>query len=319
MTRDIDVSLLRSFLAVVDTGGVTAAAKLLGRTQAAVSQQIKRLEDVLETPLFDRQHKRVSLASGGELLLAQARRIVAMNDEVYGMMTTPSFNGEVRLGIPCDIVPTYAPPILRRFAQAWPKVRVQLISANTVALLGMLEDGDLDVTLTTEIEGGKMAGETLRRDKLVWCAATDGDVHLSETLPLAIGSVDCSFRPAVLTALREAGRDWRFVFEVNNQEAQTATVAAGLAICALLQDSVPAELRILGASSGLPALPSCGINLYLPKGQPSELGAELARQIRLEFEMRFGTPAVRPGAAGSRTGTQAKGDLVRDPSTKVAA
>lgn len=289
MPRDIDVSLLRSFLAVVDTGSVTAAAKLLGRTQAAVSQQIKRLEDVLETPLFDRQHKRVTLASGGEILLNQARTIVAMNDEVYGMMTTPSFNGEVRLGIPCDIVPTYAPPILRRFSQAWPKVRVQLISKNTVELLGMLDDGKLDVTLTTESDAAGNEGETLRQDKLVWCAAADAEPHLIDPLPLAIGSPTCRFRPAVLDTLRNAGRNWRFVFEVNNQEAQNATVAAGLALSAQLKDSVPPELRILGASSGLPTLPSFGINLHMPKGKPSELGAELARQIRLEFEMRFGS------------------------------
>lgn len=293
MSRDIDVSLLRAFLAVVDTGSVTGAAKLLNRTQAAVSQQIKRLEDTLQTVLFVRQGRRVVLASGGEILLGDARRMVALNDGIYGMMTTPSYNGEVRLGIPMDVVPTYAPPILRRFAQAWPQVRVQLISRNTVDLLKMLEDGGLDVALTTEFNMQREGGEILRLDQLVWVSAPDSDVAKLNPLPLSIGSPDCRFRPVVLDALRRAGREWRFVFEVHNQEALNATVAAGLAVNALLKDSVPADLKILGPSSGLPALPDCGINLYVPADGGSRLARELAAQIRAEFELRFG-PSVAP-------------------------
>lgn len=294
MSRDIDVSLLRAFLAVVDTGSVTSAAKLLNRTQAAVSQQIKRLEDTLETILFVRQGRRVVLASGGEMLLGQARRMVALNDGIYGMMTTPSYNGEVRLGLPMDIVPTYAPPILRRFAQAWPQVRVQLLSLNTVDLLKMLGDGELDVALTTEFSMERRGGETLRRDQLVWVSAPDSDAAELDPLPLSIGSPDCRFRPVVLEALRRAGREWRFVFEVHNQEALNATVAAGLAVNALLKDSVPSDLRILGPGAGLPELPECGIHLYLPADGGSQLAQALADQIRAEFELRFG-PMMGPG------------------------
>lgn len=288
MARDIDISLIRSFLAVVDTGSVTTAARVVGRTQAAVSQQLKRLEDLLETDLFLREHKRISLAPAGELLLEPARRMIAMNDEMYGMMTTPSYNGEVRLGIPMDVVPTYAPSILRRFAQTWPQVRVQLVSENTADLLEMLDSGSLDVTLTTERALSGPHGETLRRDLLVWTGAPDSDAHLRDPLPLSIGQMECRFRPAVLERLREDSRPWRLVFEVGAQEAQNAVVAAGLAVSASMKDSVPPELRILGESSGLPALPEFEINLYLPKSGATELGAELARVIRLEFEMRFG-------------------------------
>lgn len=288
MPRDLDVTLLRAFLAVVDTGSVTGAAKLLNRTQAAVSQQIKRLEDTLETELFSRAGRSVSLSVGGEILLAHARRMVALNDEIYGMMTTPSFNGTVRLGIPMDVVPTYAPPILKRFANAWPQVRVELTSRNSVDLLKMLDDGELDVTLTTEFTVLQPGGEVLREDQLVWVSAPDADLAHLDPLPLSIGSPDCRFRPVVLDTLRQAGRNWRFVFEVHNQEALNAVVAAGLAVNALLKDSVPAELRILGPESGLPMLPNCGINLYLPADGGTDLAKALADQIRSEFAYRFG-------------------------------
>lgn len=305
MSRDIDISLLRAFLAVVDTGSVTAAARLLNRTQAAVSQQLKRLEEALDQELFQREHRRVALAPAGEILLAQARRLVMLNDEVYGMMTTPSYNGEVRLGIPSDIVPTYGPPILKRFSQAWPKVRLQLVSRNTADLIALLDDGELDVTLTTEIAVDRPGGEVLRLDKLAWVGAADSDAHRIDPLPLSIGSRNCRFRPSILEALRSAGRTWRFVFEVENQEAQNAAVAAGLAVSAQLQDLVPADLRVLGPDSQLPTLPVFGINLYLPRAGDSELGEALADEIRNEFAIRFGPPPVMANSNANRRGRSA--------------
>ena len=115
MRRDIDIGLLRAFVAVVETGSVTGAATLLSLTQAAVSQQIKRLEELFGTPLFERHHQRLSLKPAGERLMAHAQRLIALNDEVWGTMTAPAYEGEVRLGVPHDIVGPYLPPILKRF------------------------------------------------------------------------------------------------------------------------------------------------------------------------------------------------------------
>jgi DNA-binding transcriptional LysR family regulator len=124
MRRDIDIALLRAFVAVVETGSVTGAANLLNLTQAAVSQQVKRLEEVFGTELFERHHKRLVLKPNGERLMAHAQRMIALNDEVWGAMSAPAYEGEVRLGVPHDIVGTYLPPILRRFDKAWPRARV---------------------------------------------------------------------------------------------------------------------------------------------------------------------------------------------------
>ena len=176
MPRDIDISLLRAFIAVVDTGSVTGAARLLNRTQAAVSQQIKRLEDLFDVELFAREHKRITLASDGERLLAQAQKLVALNDETWGIMTTPSFCGEVRLGVPMDIVAHYTPPILRRFNNAWPHVSVSLQPGNSKELLEDLDNGKIDLTLTTDLEPQRQC-ETLRRDRLVWVGGSDSNAH----------------------------------------------------------------------------------------------------------------------------------------------
>ena len=287
MPRDIDISLLRAFIAVVDTGSVTGAARLLNRTQAAVSQQIKRLEELFGTELFAREHKRITLALDGERLLAQAQKIVALNDETWGLMTTPSFRGEVRLGVPMDIVAHYTPPILRRFNNAWPHVRVSLQAGNSQELLEELDTGEIDLTLTTDLKPQREC-ETLRRDKLVWVGVDNSFAHQQRPLPISLGGRSCRFRPAVVTALSDSGIDWRVVLEVTNQEAVSATVAAGLAVSAMLRDNVPNHLTILNADCGLPPLPEFEINLYLPKSGTSELGRELAHHIRAEFAARFG-------------------------------
>ncbi len=285
MPRDLDLSLLRAFATVVETGSVTMAAKLLNRTQAAVSLQIRRLEDSLSQPLFERQHKKLILAPAGELLLGQAQRLLALNDEIFDRMTTPAFDGEVRLGIPVDVITTYVPPILRRFNTAWPHVRVSLIAKNSFDLLEDLAAGAVDLTITTDLDSAGRC-EVLRTDKLVWVGVPGGAAHRRTPLPIAIGGKTCRFRPVTIEAMRRTGRDWRVVLQVANQDAVNATVAAGLAVGALLRCTVPSGLEVLSAEAGLPELPAFMINLHMPKTGGSDIAKELARHIRAEFAAR---------------------------------
>ena len=287
MRRDLDIALLRAFVAIVDTGSVTGAARLLNRTQAAVSLQLKRLEDQLGQSLFERVHKRLILAPAGEQLLGNAQRLIAMNDDIWGQMTTPSFQGEVRLGVPVDLISTYIPQILRRFRSAWPRVHVSLVCRNSQELLEDMDAGVVDVTLTTDrtCEG---QCETLRWDKLVWVGAPDGDAHTRMPLPIAIGTKTCRFRPVGLQALRDARRGWQVILEVPNQDAVFATIASGSCVGIMLRDCIPDGLKILGGDSGLPELPDFAINLWLPKAGASEIAEELARHVRAEFASRYG-------------------------------
>ena len=109
MRKDLDVALVRAFLAVVDSGGVTAAAAVLNLSQAAASQQIKRLEELLDCRLFERAGRRLVLAPAGERLEAQARRLMAQNDELLASMRARQFEGEVRFGVPYDIIASFSP------------------------------------------------------------------------------------------------------------------------------------------------------------------------------------------------------------------
>jgi DNA-binding transcriptional LysR family regulator len=288
MRRDIDVALLRGFVAVVECGSVTAAASLLNLTQAAVSQQIKRLEELFGTELFERHHKRLALKASGERLIAYARRLIALNDEVWGTMRAPAYVGAVRLGVPTDIVGAFIPPILKRFDQAWPRVRVALKCSTTPQLLEALGHGDVDLTLTTERQR-RVNGETLLEDDLVWAGAVNGGAHRRDPLPVSLGRETCEFRPAVLEALADAGRDWRPVSEAGI-DALKASLDADIAVGPFLSRTIPAYLQAIEDPS-MPPLPRFLINLYLPTARRTDIADELARHIRQEFATRFRRPS----------------------------
>jgi DNA-binding transcriptional LysR family regulator len=279
MPHNLDVGLLRAFVAVVDSGGMTAAGGVLNLTQAAVSQQIKRLEEMLGEELITRDRRGMKLTSAGERLFGRAKRLLALNDEIWAEMTTPVYEGEVRLGIPSDIITTYLPTFLKGFARSYPKVQVCLRSGSSAKLRSELAAGKVDIVLATEL-ACDADGENLIMDRLVWVGAPGGEAAHQRPLPVSIGCSDCAFRAPVRDALQQAGIEWRSVSEVTNTTAQVATVAADIAVMAWMASTVPEGLEVLGRASGLPPLPPFTVNLYLPKNGGSAIVQELARHVR---------------------------------------
>jgi len=284
--RNIDVALARAFVATAETGGMTAAARLLNLTQGAVSQQIKRLEELLQKDLFDREHRQLSLTAEGERLLLHARRLIALNDEIWGLMSAPDFEGTVRLGVPRDIVRPFMPPILRSFNDAWPRVRLDLHCKSSPKLLERLAAGEIDMALTTEMDTPAGA-ERLLTDELVWVGCASGRAVHEKPLPVGVTDGTCTFRAAMVSALERDGRDWRVVGPVGTQDALLATLEADLAVASLLKSSVPSHIHILGEESGLPRLTPFHINLHVRTSQSSEIVRELANHIRDQFARRF--------------------------------
>ena len=275
------IDLLRTYLAVVDRGGVTQAAAALHMSQAAASQQIKRLEELLDCRLFERAGRRLVLAPAGERLEAQARRLVAESEELLASMRAAECEGEVRLGVPYDIIGSFVPPILRVYAKAQPRVRVTLVCEDSKVVRRQLNSGDVDLALTTETDCGRH-GETLRTDRLVWVGAPGGEAHLKNPLPVSLGAPTCLFRPVAIEALGRTRRDWRAVCEVSRLEPVYAAIEAGLAVAPLLRSSVPERFRVLGKEARLPSLPEFRINLYAPPGI-APAARDLAEHVRSHF------------------------------------
>jgi DNA-binding transcriptional LysR family regulator len=276
MPRDIDAALMRAFLAVNESGGMTSAARVLNLTQAAVSQQIKRLEELFAVTLFDRQAKQLQLTPEGLRLLGHARRLVHLNDEVVGIMTSQEVSGEIRLGVPHDIVSVYLPPILRRYAQIRPNIRVVMIASTSRKLISQLEAGEVDLTLTTELAPVR-GHNLLSRQNLLWVGAENGQVYRRRPLPLSTGDDTCAFMAVAVPVLRDAGIDWVKICEARYTPAVIATVEADLSV----------GLTVLGPETGLPTLPDFYVNLRLPVGGGNQSVKELAGHIREHFAQRY--------------------------------
>ncbi|MBZ9799771.1 LysR substrate-binding domain-containing protein [Mesorhizobium sp. ES1-4] len=279
MTRNLDTALVRTFVTVADMASMTAAANALHLTQGAVSQQVRRLEETFGCSLFERDRRGLRLTRSGERLFDKARRLLNLNDEIWTEMVGSTVAGQVRLGVPYDLVGTLLAPVLKAYAEAYPQVEISLVCSSSPELAAALAAGTIDLAVIEE-RVGPTSGECLAVDRLVWVGAKGGVARAKRPLPVSIVADTCAFRPAVLAALNEHGLEWRSVFENGNIDATTATVRSDLAVTAWLASTVPADLDILALDAGLPPLPNFAINLHLPRHGAGPAALEFARHIR---------------------------------------
>lgn len=261
MPRNLDMTALRAFATVADAGGVTRAAGLLHLTQSAVSMQLKRLEESLGRQLLERAGRGVVLTADGEKLLGYARRLLALNDEVWSRFTDAAFEGEVVLGVPHDVVYPALPPVLRRFHADFPRMKVTLVSSYTERLKMMFGRGEADVILTTE-DDVQPGGRTLATMPLVWVGAIGGTAWRTRPLRLAFERRNI-FRAGVEAALDEAGIPWEMAVTSEMSRTIEASVSADLAVHAVPDGTVPQVMERIDHAGALPELGATRINLYV--------------------------------------------------------
>ncbi|MCC6306166.1 MAG: LysR family transcriptional regulator [Rhodobacteraceae bacterium] len=278
MPRTLDLTALRSFAAVADCGGVSRAAGLLNLTQSAVSMQIKRLEEGLATPLFDRAGRKMVLTARGEQLLGHARRMVAMNDEAVAQFAVHEDAGEIRLGVPTDIVHPAVPEALRRIAACFPRLRIQLVSSFTIPLKAAFARGEVEVILTTEDRPGP-GGEVLAERALIW--VTGGEGSAARRRPLRLGFTEtCVFRGLSIAALDAAGLVWEMATSGASDSSVEAMAAADLVLTSRLADLLPPGLVPADPRAGLPALPCISVCLYVAPTLRGEVARVLVAALR---------------------------------------
>jgi DNA-binding transcriptional LysR family regulator len=278
MKRNLDMTALRALLTVQDYGGVTRAAGVLHLTQSAVSMQIKRLEDSLGLPLFDRAGRTMVPTAAGEQLISYARRIVALNDEAVMRLTHTDFEGEVRLGVPYDIVHPVIPRILQEFQRLHPRMKVQLTATVTRKARAMFEAGEVDLILTTE-DHCPPGGETLAELELIWVGASGGQIWRQRPLRIAVGRY-CAFRAGVVAALDRAGIPWVAAVESESDRTLEAAVTCDMAVHTLLAGTEPPSVERIDHGGTLPELTRQKINLFLHPGETAPGVLALAGMLR---------------------------------------
>ncbi len=283
MPTDIDTDLLRAFLAVVDHDGFTSAARALGRTQSAVSMQVRRLEERTGRPLLARAGREMRLTAAGEVFIGYARRMLALNDEALATLETGSATGTVRLGVMDDYATRILPPLLAAFAAREPAVRLEVQTGLTSLLLERL-GRSLDLVLAMH-PAGLGRGLVLRQEASLWIGPTEAEPWRQPVLPLALAPPGCLHRAWALAALDGAGRRWRIVYESQSLGALEAAVAAGLAVGVGKAGTADGSLRRLGPAMGLPPLPDADITLHRTPGivaPAARLAEHLARELGAE-------------------------------------
>ena len=297
--RDLDTSLLRTFVAVVERGSMTAGATALNLTQGAVSQKIGRLEAQAGGPLLTRDRRKLGLTPAGERLLGKARQMLALNDEIWTDMRGGGIDGPARLGSPVDLAGPLLIPMLKDFMAAFPRVQPQLLCGSSADVQTWLMRGDLDLALLEE-PASDPTGECLAVDRLVWAGAPGGMAHRCVPLPVSLASATCCFRPQVFAALEREGRDVRAVFDDGGLDTTVAAVRADIAVSAWLASTLPAGLDVLGLEAAFPDMPSYAITLHRPARALSPAIDELARQIRNGFGRLLPAYVDRDNAAAVR-------------------
>ncbi|MBP0447202.1 LysR family transcriptional regulator [Roseomonas sp. SSH11] len=285
----LDPDLLRSFVLVAEGGSVTRAAMRVGRTQSAVSMQMRRLEELLGQPLLLRGPKGLTPTPHGIWLLDRARRLLAMHDEIFTNFRTPEISGHIRLGCPDDYALLWLPQILAGFAEAHPAAEVEVVCLPSSALLTCFDKGELDITLfSAGSEAPGVQAEALWSGPLRWMGPAARPVHLMRPLPLVLCHTGCAWRGAATQALNRAGMPWRMAYSSASQTGTHAVVLAGLGVTVGLSVAMPAGVRLLGTEDGMPELPVLDIALLMHPGAAAEA---LASHIRAGFRDQPGAGA----------------------------
>ena len=273
MKRNIDIGLLRAFLAIAEHRNMTYAATLLNLTQSAVSQQIKRLEENLSSQILIRSPGGVTLTKAGQKLLPKAIAMVRTNDEIVASMMDAEVQTEVRLGVPQDVVSSLLPNALATFHRAKPDVQVTLVSASSYDLIEMLKEGLVDIALTTDRNSDPSA-VVLFKKRLIWIGAIGGAAYHKKPLPVAIGHESCPFRLAASSVLSSHRLAWKAVTQVGSLEPVFATLMADIAVAPFLPGTLPPGTEEVPQS--LPELPEFHLHLRFPIGGLSASASDLS-------------------------------------------
>lgn len=279
----LEIDVLRTFVAIADSGSFSAAAERVFRTPSAVSMQIKKLEEQLGSPLFLRDARSVSLTHGGETLLSYARRILALSNEAVSRFRMPEMKGVVRLGAPDDIGERFMPTILRRFAELYPAIMVDLTVDTSTQLRRRLQEQRLDLSLVNMAPGvTSVEGEVIHTEQLVWAGARCGTAHLRDPLPVSIWEDGCCWRADALARLDKDKRPYRIAYLSAHTMAQRAAVVADLAVAPLPRSYLTSDMVALGAKQGLPDLGSFQVRL-MTGADASDPVKAVADSVRFAF------------------------------------
>ncbi|MER8472384.1 LysR substrate-binding domain-containing protein [Mesorhizobium sp. M1328] len=285
MRPNLDSDLLRTFVAVADTGNFTKAAERAGRTQSAVSMQMKRLEGMVGGSLFERGSRGVALTRRGGELIANARRIVSLLDETAASMVAAPLGGPVRIGIPEEYGHAILSRALGAFAKRHPQVDITVRYAHSGAQIAALAAGDLDLAVVFEWQD-LSGGEVLMHDPTVWVTSELHHMHEERPVPIALYNRAGWCKDFAIKSLEQRGLAYRVAYTSDTNGGLRLAVTSGLAIAPISRSNIPAGCRELTAADGFGDIDSSNVVLRRNPNASGEAIDGMEDAIREAFTNR---------------------------------
>lgn len=283
----LDPDFLRTFLAISETGSFGAAGEKVNKTQSTVSAQMKRLEEIVGVPLFEKEGRRNVLTPDGLKLLEYAASMVRLNDEALRAFRPPEMSGRIRLGAIDEYAQAFLPATLRSFNSSHPAVQVEVATGNTGYLRDLLADGELDAAILS-CRAGDAETEVLRADRLHWFGGEGASPHFEDPLPFCAWSAGCSWREMANAALTRDGRKSRLVVTTSNAALITLTVRDGLGVAVAPSWFISPGLRILDEMDARYPLGIAEIGIKRASGSTNPVLEVFISHVKAEM----GSPAL---------------------------
>ncbi|MGD8430229.1 MAG: LysR substrate-binding domain-containing protein, partial [Ectothiorhodospiraceae bacterium] len=288
--QNLPTDLLRAFVTVADLGSFTSAGEVLGRSQPAVSLQIKRLEEVAGVTLLERSGRSLRPTAEGDILLRYGREMLSLNDEAIARLSGSTLVGTVRLGIPNEFASSFLPEILGKFAQSHPDVAVEVTCALSTDLIAAQERHELDLVFGLHSDAADDLHSEGWTEELAWVASPKHRPHMKTPLPLIVAPRGCVYRGRILDVLEQRRTPWRIIYSSPSFGGIRAGVMAGLGVTVLSRSIVPEGLRTLPTGDRLPALEPIRVQLHYDRERASEAVRGLAEYMASNLGQRRQEP-----------------------------
>lgn len=279
-SQHLPMKNLRTFVLVAEQKSISRACHAVGRSQPAVSLQIKQLETLLGAKLFQRHKHSLNLTPKGQELLPYAQKILQMNDELLSRFSAFNVSGHLYFGIPSEFATTVLPRVIRRFTQRFPDISLDVSNELSVNLVKKFRQQELDVILSLHDKLARGNGALLRKEELVWVSAKSGPKKFDPFIPLVLAPEGCIYRRRITEVLEREGRPWRVVYTIFDLNGIAAAIEEGLGITALAKSTVPPSLKIIRPGGGLPSLGNIHINIRSQPGIKNQAVENLVDYVK---------------------------------------
>jgi DNA-binding transcriptional LysR family regulator len=276
---NLPTDVLRTFLAVIDLGSFTKAGQLLGRTQPAISLQIRKLEELIGKPLMDTSGRNITLTPDGEKLARYSRQLLAVNDEIVARLQHKESTGDLRVGLPNDYAVAFFQTALVNFSKLNPETELSIQCDTSERLLPMFERDELDIVVAM-FDGAPPAGLIYTwAERPIWVAGGEFDLTNKPTIPIAAHPEGCHYRERMIRSLDQIGKPWRITFCSPGINGLQLAVQSGFGVTALTRRTLLRGMRVLADRDGFPPLPDIHVGMFFKNTGASTAALLLVNHI----------------------------------------